>query len=150
MISIKKTDGNDADFRSLIALLDADLYARYGEIQKNYDKFNKVDFIKQVLVISEDEKPLACGAIKPFDDQSYEIKRVFTHPDGRGKGLATKIMSGLETWATELGARRVVLETGDRQDEAIKLYRKLGYSVIPNYTEYVGMEHSICFEKLLV
>ena len=78
-----------------------------------------------------------------------EIKRMYTSPGSRGTGIATKILTELEVWATELSYERCVLETGKRQPEAIRLYTKSGYQQIPNYGQYVGIENSICFEKEL-
>lgn len=78
-----------------------------------------------------------------------EVKRMFTAPAARGKGLATIVLTELETWAGELGFKSCVLETGKRQLEAIDLFKKKGYSVIPNYGQYAGIENSLCFIKEL-
>jgi len=53
----------------------------------------------------------------------------------------------LESWASELNFKYCVLETGKRQPEAIALYKKNGYQIIPNYGQYHGIENSICFQK---
>jgi GNAT superfamily N-acetyltransferase len=76
-----------------------------------------------------------------------EVKRMFTLPECRGKGVATKVLDELEKWATELGYKKCILETGKRQPEAIALYKKNGYKRISNYGQYVAMENSVCFEK---
>jgi len=76
-----------------------------------------------------------------------EVKRMYTIPEWRGKGIASVILSELESWATELGYEKCVLETGKKQPEAVGLYRKNGYSQIPNYGQYEGIENSLCFEK---
>ena len=78
-----------------------------------------------------------------------EVKRMYTLPEYRGKGLAAMVLSDLEKWASELAYKRCVLETGKRQPEAIKLYEKNGYQVTPNYGQYIGIENSVCFEKPL-
>jgi GNAT superfamily N-acetyltransferase len=67
----------------------------------------------------------------------------------RGKGIAGKILSELETWAVEMGYYKCILETGTRQLEAVALYKKSAYSIIPNYGQYIGVENSLCFEKEL-
>jgi putative acetyltransferase len=59
------------------------------------------------------------------------------------------VLSELESWAAELGYPKCVLETGKRQPEAIALYEKQGYQRIPNYGQYIGVENSVCFEKVL-
>ena len=100
-------------------------------------------------MIYKNKQPIACGAIKEFDSKNMEIKRMYTLPEYRGKGIATQILLELEKWATELCYVRCVLETGKRQPEAIALYKKNGYHEIPNYGQYIGIENSVCFEKQL-
>ena len=68
----------------------------------------------------------------------------------RGEGIATIILKELEVWAAELHYEKCRLETGKKQPEAIELYKKNGYKVIPNYGQYEGVENSVCFEKSLV
>jgi hypothetical protein len=58
-------------------------------------------------------------------------------------------LNELEKWAMELNNKKCVLETGYRQPEAIALYKKNGYTQTPNYGQYVGMDNSLCFEKVL-
>jgi putative acetyltransferase len=72
---------------------------------------------------------------------------MFTSKEHRGLGYATKVLAELETWAAELGYTSCVLETGQEQKEAIMLYKKCGYAIIPNYGQYVGIENSLCFKK---
>lgn len=74
---------------------------------------------------------------------------MYTTPEGRGKGIATLVLTALETWANELHYNTCVLETGKRQPEATALYEKAGYTRIPNYGPYAGIENSLCFEKKL-
>ena len=74
---------------------------------------------------------------------------MFTLPEKRGKGLASKILNELEVWSKELGYEKIVLETGKRQTEAVALYNKCGYKIVPNYGQYIGVANSVCFEKIL-
>lgn len=147
MISILRTTSDNRDFIALVKVLDADLAQRDGSDHSFYAQFNKLDKIKHVVVAYEDDKAVACGAIKEFDASTMEVKRMYTLPDCRGKGIATKVLSELEKWAAELSCQKCVLETGKRQPEAIALYRKNGYKIIPNYGQYTGIENSVCFEK---
>jgi GNAT superfamily N-acetyltransferase len=145
-----RTDSDNNDFRSLVKLLDNDLAIRDGKDHAFYSQFNKIDKIKHVVVAYENEMPCACGAIKAFDDNSMEVKRMFVLPALRGKGFASKVLKDLEDWARELSFNRCVLETGKRQPEAISLYKKNGYKQIENYGQYIGMDNSVCFEKKLL
>lgn len=105
--------------------------------------------LKHCIVIFDNDEAVACGAIKELDTKSMEVKRMFTLPEKRGKGLASAILRELETWSKELGYEKTVLETGKKQVEAVALYNKCGYKIIPNYGQYIGVENSVCFEKLL-
>lgn len=149
MITIKRTDSDDPDFKGLVKLLDADLAERDGAEHGFYAQFNKIDKIRHAVVCCENGQPIGCGAIKAFSDEAMEVKRMYVSPDGRKKGIATRVLAELETWANELGYAKCVLETGKRQPEAIALYEKNGYARTPNYGQYVGVENSICFAKLL-
>ncbi|MHA4740250.1 GNAT family N-acetyltransferase [Dyadobacter sp. MSC1_007] len=147
MIETRRTDSDDPDFKALVKLLDADLAARDGEDHSFYSQFNKIDKIRHAVVCYENGTPIGCGAIKAFDEAAMEVKRMYVSPEGRKKGIATRVLAELEQWAKELGYTRCVLETGKRQPEAIALYEKNGYARTPNYGQYVGIENSVCFAK---
>lgn len=147
MIRFIKTDSDNQDFVNLVRELDADLAARNGEDQAFYTQFSKIDKIQHVVVAYENDAPLGCGAMKEFSPEAMEIKRMFTSPQSRGKGVATQVLMALEAWAAELSYQKCVLETGKKQPEAIGLYQKNGYKKIPNYGQYAGIENSLCFEK---
>lgn len=143
------TDSRNADFLALAALLDEDLNARYGGRQWQYDQFNAVDLIRDVVVVYADGQPAACGAFKAYDGETVEIKRVFVRPEYRGRGLAKRVMGELERLAASRGYTYAVLETGHGQPEAIHLYSGLGYTAIPNYGPYAGDANSVCMRKAL-
>ncbi|WP_312076668.1 GNAT family N-acetyltransferase [Chryseobacterium sp.] len=146
-VQIHRTTSENQDFQSLVKKLDAYLAVIDGDDHAFYDQFNKIDALKNCVVIFDDKSAVACGAIKPLDKNTMEVKRMFTLPEYRGKGLAVKILEELELWAKELNYQKTVLETGKKQVEAVALYHKCGYRVIPNYGQYAGIEDSICFEK---
>ncbi|HEY6064433.1 MAG TPA: GNAT family N-acetyltransferase [Chitinophagaceae bacterium] len=147
MIKIKRTDSDNPDFIGLVKFLDADLARRDGKEHSFYAQFNKIDKIKYVVVVYENDDPIGCGAIKEYSPGIMEIKRMYTSPGSRGKGIASQILVELEKWATELSFEKCILETGKRQTEAVALYKKNAYKLIPNYGQYTGIENSLCFEK---
>ena len=149
MIKVVRTDSDNKDFKALVKELDAFLAELDGEEHAFYNSLNKIDKIKHAIVIYEDDKPVACGAIREFSPEATEVKRMYTLPELRGKGFASKVLSELEKWAAELSYQKCVLETGNRQPDAIGLYKKSGYKIIPNYGKYAGVENSVCFEKTL-
>jgi GNAT superfamily N-acetyltransferase len=147
MIRITRTNSDNQDFVQLVKHLDADLAERDGNEHPFYAQFNKIDKIKFVVVAYENDIPVGCGAIKEYQPDTMEIKRMYTVPGRRGKGIASQVLRELEAWASELSYRKCILETGKKQPEAIRLYRKNGYQIIPNYGQYAGIENSLCFEK---
>lgn len=148
-MDIKRIDSSHLDFHNLVKFLDADLAVRDGDDHAFYHQFNGIDTLKNCVVVYVDHIAVACGAFKPFSEDTVEIKRMYTDPQYRGKGLASKALNELEAWAKEGGYKKCILETGIKQPEAIALYEKSGYGRIPNYGQYHGVENSICFEKIL-
>lgn len=142
------TDGHHEHFSKLVKLLDEDLYKRYGELQKTYNAYNKLDKINDVVIIEKDGIAVACGAFKAYNTTKVELKRLFVREAYRKQGLAKLIIQELETLAKEKGFLCMILETGDKQVEAVKLYHKLGYEVTDNYPPYVG-NNNICMVKTL-
>jgi GNAT superfamily N-acetyltransferase len=149
-IHITRTNSEDPDFVNLVQQLDADLAIRDGEEHAFYDQFNKITALKHVVVVRENGIPVGCGAIKEFAPDTMEVKRMYTSPKFRGKGIATKVLNELEHWANELSYEQCILETGRNQPEAIGLYIKNGYGLFPNYGQYKGVENSLCFKKGLL
>ncbi len=146
---IVRTDSTNPDFRQLVILLDQDLRIRDGEEHDFYAAFNKIDSLAHVVLAYRSQVPVGCGAIKKYSEQVVEIKRMFVLPEYRGQGIAGIVLSELETWAGELQFSESILETGKKQPEAIRLYQKSGYSIIPNFGQYQGVDNSVCMKKAL-
>jgi GNAT superfamily N-acetyltransferase len=131
MIRLIRTDSDSDDFIELVKLLDAELAILDGDEHAFYAQLNKTDKIKHVIVAYENDKPISCGAIREYSPAIMEVKRMYTIPESRGKGIATKVLNELEKWATELAYQKCILETGKRQPDAIWLYQKNGYKIYP-------------------
>lgn len=149
MIYLIRTDSGNNDFQTLVRELDTDLKIRDGEDHDFYAQFNKIDKIKHSVVAFDEGIPVGCGAIKEYDSFSMEVKRMYVVPQKRGQGIASMILNDLEIWALELDRDKCLLETGINQPEAIALYKKNGYHIIPNYGQYANVKNSVCFEKIL-
>ena len=147
ILKIVRTNSDNPDFKELVKLLDAELAERDGADHPFYAQYNKIDKIKFAVVAYENGKPVSCGAIKEYSNDTMEIKRMYTLPESRGRGIAAKVLSDLENWTKELSFERCILETGKKQPEAIALYKKNGYKLIPNYGQYAEVENSLCFKK---
>lgn len=150
MLRLIRTHSAHPDFVSLVQQLDQDLAERDGKEHDFYAQFNTLTAIQHVVVAYEEGVAVACGAMKELDKNTMEIKRMFTTPARRAKGIASLVLGQLETWAKESGYTVCRLETGKRQPEAIAVYQKNGYVQIPNYGQYAGIENSVCFEKKLL
>ena len=79
------------------------------------------------LVILRAGQTIAGGAIRRYDDDTAEVKRVWTHAQFRRQGLARRVLLELERAAAGLGYKRIHLTTGPRQPEARALYLAAGY-----------------------
>ena len=87
----------------------------------------------RVLVGRIDGQPVACGAVRTLEPGIGEIKRMFVLPEHRGRGLGRGLLKALEAEAVAMGFERLRLDTGERQTEAIALYRAAGYRPIAAY-----------------
>ena len=148
-VKLIRTDATHEDFIGLVKLLDRELAERDGDDHAFYAQFNGIEAIDHVVLAMVGDKAVSCGGMKAFNSKALEIKRMYTAHDNRKQGLAAQVLKGLEDWASELGYECCVLETGKRQPEAIALYKKWGYEVIPNFGQYKGIENSVCFKKSL-
>jgi GNAT superfamily N-acetyltransferase len=144
MIKLVRTNSENEDFRALVAMLDQELKQRDGEDHYFFAQFNKLAGLSGVVVAYDDDKAVGCGAFKPFAQTDGEIKRMFVLPVHRGNRIAAEILAELESWAIESGFCSCILETGFKQPEAIALYKRSGYEVIPNYGQYAEVENSVC------
>ena len=149
-IKIIRTDTLNLKVKELIKALDKELRGYYGDIQDSYTPHNDVSKGFPTILIEQAGKPIGCGAFKPYDKTSAELKRVFLKKEARGKGLSKLMVKALEDWMLERNLSIARLETGGKQLEALGLYQKLGYKVIPKYGVYVDMPNSICMKKDLL
>ncbi len=149
MIDIKRTNSNDPDFRILINELDANLREIYDKLMDVYDNHNIIEQIDTVVIAYADSQLAGCGCFKRFDSEAAEIKRMYVRKSCRGKGVSRMILAELENWAAHKGFSATILETGEKNIEALGLYRKAGYLPTSNYGAYVDLPTSYCFRKLL-
>jgi putative acetyltransferase len=146
-ISINRTTSEDPDFRSLVTMLDKDLAIRDGKDAPFFAQYNKIDSIKYVIVAYFNNEPAGCGAIKYYEGDTIEVKRMYVKPAYRKNGIARIVLADLEKWAAELGFTFCILETGKKMPEAIGLYESSGYEYIPNYGQYAEVHTSVCMRK---
>jgi GNAT superfamily N-acetyltransferase/ketosteroid isomerase-like protein len=139
----------------LRAELEADLAHRYGGDTEPGVKPTEETVLAFLVARDGDGAPVGCGALLELGDTqggiggAAEIKRMFVRPGQRGRGLSRRLLEALEREALRRGFDRVRLETGERQPEAMGLYRSAGYEEIEKYGPYRDAPLSRCFERRL-
>ena len=137
---------------AMIRALNAELAERYPEEGANHFRLDREEVAEgrgAFLVVYGNGEPLACGAIRRLDADTAEIKRMYVEPHIRGQGIGRRLLTTLETEGRRLGVKRIVLETGERQPEALGLYRRAGFVHMSPFGEYVGSPLSVCMAKEL-
>lgn len=148
MLHLKRTTSENTDFQKLTALFDEYLIIIDGDEKDFFAQFNQIN-LKNVVVCYDNDIAVGCGAFKEYEPQIAEIKRMFVHPEHRNKGIASRVLTELESWAKELRYEKCILETSCKLENAILLYKKSGYATIDNYGQYIGVESSVCMEKII-
>lgn len=127
----------------------ADTVARIGEALA----VDPATIVATVLVRDAHGNAVGHAALRELGGDfadSLEVKRVYVAPEARGSGVSRLLMAELERIGAARGARRLILQTGDRQPEAVALYERIGYTRIPIYPPYLEISFSQCFEKQIV
>lgn len=99
------------------------------------------------ILLQRQGRTVAGGAFMSHDDETVELKRIWTHDDVRRQGLAERVVAELEERAAALGYTRAYLTTGFRQPEATALYLKLGYRPLFDVAADPALYRSLPFEK---
>ena len=148
-MNLVRTTSDSPDFQHLVVELDAYLRIVDGDDHAFYAQFNTIDSLQHVIVCYDQDIAIGCGAFKAYNTQTVEIKRMYTLPQYRGRGVAKSIMAAIENWANEEHFSLAILETGYLQKEAIALYTKIGYEVTNNFGQYEGVATSVCMQKTI-
>ncbi len=134
----------------LLAELDAELNQRYpGEPTHGVETDGFEDDGGCFVLARRAGEVAGCGAFRPADAVTVEIKRLYVRPAHRGQRIAAALLLTLEEEARRRGFARAILETGIHQPEAIALYRRHGYRPIACFGAYAGSPLSVCFGKTL-
>jgi len=149
-VRIERVDILSPTAATLIEALNAELSSRYPEEGANHFRLEPdevADGRGAFLVATSSGLPVGCGAVRCIEAGTGEIKRMYVSPEARGRGIGRALLEALEGEARNLGIRRLVLETGTRQGEALALYGRSGFSRIPLFGEYIGSPLSVCMAK---
>ena len=137
-MEIRQVRLSDPIVAPLLAGLAAEYECRYGPVDEmrlaHPDEFDPPT--GAFVVLLDDGQTVAGGGIRQLTNDTCEVKRMWTSPDYRRRGLASTVLDALEDAARQLGYTRVQLETGPSQPEAIAMYGHLGYRSIPPFGPY--------------
>jgi putative acetyltransferase len=149
-IEIRREEITSPIARALIADLNAELSAMYPEEGANHFRLDADEVAPgrgAFVVARAGGRTVGCGAVRRIDAETAEVKRMFVTRRARGQGIGRLLLAALEGEALGLGVRRLVLETGERQAEALALYTRAGFARIAAFGEYVGSPLSVCMAK---
>ncbi|WP_280690650.1 GNAT family N-acetyltransferase [Kitasatospora sp. GAS204B] len=156
-MELRITGYDHPDAELLTAEVQQEYIRRYGEIDRTEMRAEHFTDPHGIFVVGYlDGAPVACGGWRAKDgghaflrDGDAELKRMFVVPTARGRGLARSVLRHLEALAHQAGRRRLVLETGTEQPEAVALYQAEGYLPITKFGIYRDAPECICLGKEL-
>jgi len=152
MLAIKDVDPQGGDALALLHEATIDTRVLYPELfsSDSPPATNGPLGEQSVHVVAYvDGAPLACGAFRPLEASTADIRRMYVHRDHRRKGLARAVLTHFEREAARLGYKRLALETGHKQIAAMRLYEALGFQRIEPFGEYANDPTSVCHERLI-
>lgn len=96
-------------------------------------------------------EPVGCGGWRSHGEvgETAELKRMYTSPAARGRGVARTLLAAVERSARDQGRKRIILECGDKQPEAIAMYASAGYERIPNFGHYRDVPGCLSYGRTL-
>lgn len=155
--AIERVEWHDERAVALRAAMDDEIGPRYADVFAAFDDetaallaedfaVDPATIVDVILVIDPSGEPVGHAALRALGDD-LEVKRVFVDRRARGRGASRALMAELERLALARGAERLILQTGDRQPEAIALYERIGYRSIPVFPPYARFVGSRCFAK---
>ncbi|WP_285042089.1 GNAT family N-acetyltransferase [Plantibacter sp. LMC-P-059a] len=156
--SIESVSWDDERAVRLRAAMDEEMGARYASAWEDWDSeaaqraqaaftVDPAD-IRVTFLALVDGEPVGHAALRRLGEE-WELKRVVTLPGHRGRGVSRLLIAAVEDAARAEGAERLILQTGDRQPEAVRLYEWLGYESIPIYSPYEVIPMSLCYARQL-
>jgi putative acetyltransferase len=139
--------------KTLIDELNESIWERYPDMRPSesdqYKGRNILSADTPFFVAYLDREPIGCGAYRPVNAATVEIKRMYVRRTLRQQGIGRAMLRFLEEAARAAGYTTARLETGTAQTEALALYEKDGYERIPCWPPYDALPVSICLAKPL-
>ena len=142
---LRRVPYDHPDAVRLVQAMGDELTVRYGD--GGLSPATAQDFLHPgvLLVADLDGEPVGCGGIRPYGEDAGELKRMYVDPTARGKGVARAIHAALVAHARSVGMRRLQLETGTEQPEAVGHYESEGWARIPAFGHYAHDPRTRCY-----
>jgi GNAT superfamily N-acetyltransferase len=149
-VAVQRTPWAHPDAMALRAAMTAELRRRYADrpddpIHRPPDEvLVEASMVWAGVAYTETGVPVGHAALRRLGPD-VELKRMYVTPAHRGRGVADELLAAVRAAAVELGAERVVLQTGDRQPDAVHRYLRAGYRPVPTFPPYQTLPWSRCF-----
>ena len=145
------TNGNDPAFQRFYAVTEA-YYSRIvggEEKRRAFVLCNASWEIPDAVIAYCEDQAVGCAGLKRYSETDAELKRLWVEPAFRGRHIAARLMDQIEEKARQTGFRRLILQTRPLMADAVALYEKRGYVLIPNYPPYDQLDGAVCYAKAL-
>ncbi|WP_250903495.1 GNAT family N-acetyltransferase [Actinomadura sp. NEAU-AAG7] len=159
-VEVRAAAWDDPAAEALRRSMDAEMRDRYEDRLEEIEALVAEPEWRSALVVEPHEavhvavayasgEPVGHAALRRLDGGDLELKRMYVASAARGTGVSTALLAAVEDAARALGASRLVLQTGDRQPDAVRLYEREGYTRVPVFPPYERLHFSICMAKVL-
>ena len=140
----------DPQVQGLVEAVQQEYVVRYGgRDAMEVDPAEVLPPAGLLLVAEVGGRAVGCGAWRLHGPGAVEVKRMYVVPGARRRGVAEALLTRLEATAAAAGHRRAVLNTGDRQPEALALYARAGYTPVAGYGRYADAPGAVFLGKNL-
>lgn len=147
---LRPTDLDDPVALRLTEEVQQEYVTRYGgRDEMTVDRSDVLPPRGLFLVAELDGEPVGCGGWRVHAPGTVELKRMYVVPSARRRGVAAALLAALERTAAAAGHTRVLLNSGDRQPEALALYERAGYTPVAGYGAYAGMPGAVFLGRRL-
>lgn len=93
-----------------------------------------------LIACVDDDVVLACCALTKIDEEVLRLRQMAVNTKSQGKGIGESIMSFAKKLALDKGYTKITMHA---RDTALGFYEKMGYRVVGDVFDEVGLPHHI-------